>query len=335
MKEKPLLIHFHNHHRRTGVTSSIENVLPELQKYFETYLHGNQVHWSYYLTIKELKKKIKQHPVVIVHAHRNNEILKALWLRFLGFRFKLVVTRHAATIPSALTLGLMRKADERIGLIDEMKSLPFKIDIIGHGVNVNRFIADPTVTLEQVHQKNFMVVAGRVRPKKGHKTVVKAIAPILKEHNNWALIIVGKVDDLSFVKELKADIKENQIEQQVYFIEETSSIEKFYQASKATIIPSHSEGFSLVCLEAMACESITIATQDVGVHSKVIKDQQTGYLFEAGNHQQLHQILNAVVHNNHKISTVEARNDIQKYWSAKVEARQLKELYLRPCAYFE
>lgn len=328
MKKKPLLVHFHMHHRKTGVTSSVENVLPFLQKDFDTYVYGNQVFWDHFLSLKELKKKLREYDQIIIHAHRNKEIQQALWLRFLGYRFKLIVSRHAATKPSKFTLWLMKKADVRIGLIDSMKELPFEISIIGHGVDTKRFVPKENIKISQIKQPHFMVVAGRVRPKKGHETFVKAFIPILKERPDWAGVIIGKVDDQKFVLNLKKLITENELENQFYFNEETRAIEEWYQASKATVVPSHSEGFSLVCLEAMACESICVATKDVGVHSKVIDNGKTGFLFEAGNHKQLHSILTELVNNNHRVDTEKARTFIKSYWSAQVEAEALKELYL-------
>lgn len=330
MENKPLLIHFHIHHRRTGVTSSVENVLPYFENYFETYVFGNKVKWHNYLSYKELKKKLKESPTAIIHAHRNNEILRALWLRLLGYQFKLVVSRHAATIPSSLTLKLMRRADERIGLIDEMKKLPFDINIIGHGVITERFCPKENITIPELKQENYIIVAGRVRPKKGHDTFIKAMIPLLEIKPDWAVVIIGKVDDQQFVKELQELIAKHKLENQVYFISEVLDIERYYQASKATVIPSLSEGFSLVCLEAMASGSITVATKDVGVHSKVIKDSETGYLFEAGNTNQLNSLLTTIVNNKQPVSTETARAYIQKHWSAQVEATALKEVYLRP-----
>ena len=71
----------------------------------------------------------------------------------------------------------------------------------------------------------------------------------------------------------------NGISEQVHLIPETSRIEDYYRASTVVAIASVSEGFSLVCLEAMACGLTTIATDSVGIHSEVIKHGETGFLF--------------------------------------------------------
>jgi mannosyltransferase len=79
----------------------------------------------------------------------------------------------------------------------------------------------------------------------------------------------------------------------------------------------------------MACQSITIATRGVGIHSKLIEDGQTGFLFESGNHQELSSLLAKIVSDNHQLSTLKARTTVEENWSAKKEAEALKEVYLR------
>ncbi|XKX04803.1 hypothetical protein R8G61_10580 [Tenacibaculum maritimum] len=43
MNSKPTLIHTHFHKRRTGVTRSIENVLPFFHNNYQTYIYGYNV----------------------------------------------------------------------------------------------------------------------------------------------------------------------------------------------------------------------------------------------------------------------------------------------------
>ena len=66
---------------------------------------------------------------------------------------------------------------------------------------------------------------------------------------------------------------------QVHFIPESNKLIDYYRASTIVVIASVSEGFSLVCLEAMACGLITIATESVGIHSEVINHGENGFLF--------------------------------------------------------
>ncbi len=324
---KPILIHTHFHKRKTGVTRSIENVLSFFDEKFETYIYGYNVKGSK-ISTKKLKKILFSDNNVIVHCHRNNEIIRMLIFRFFGAKFKLIATRHAETVPSGLTIKLLKKADKVVTLIESMSSnLGIENSIVGHGVNVDLFKPKTNVQLELIKQENIILCAGRVRKAKGQIDLLEA-AKVLKEHNKWALVIVGKVDKPVFLEELKAIAKKHQIEHQVYLIDETTDIVSYYQAAKIAIVTSYSEGFSLVTAEAMSCGCSVIATKNVGVHSSLIKDKKNGYLFEAGNISELENLLSQSLNEEIPLLGKEAREEILKNWSAQKEAEGLSKLYL-------
>lgn len=324
---KPILIHFHFHKRKTGLTSSIESVLPYFNQDFETYIFGDLIDWKK-ISWKSILELVFKQRYFIIHAHRNNEILRALFLRRLGGKFKLVATRHAESKPTKMTLYLLSKVDEVVTLTQSMKEhLPLKSTLISHGVNTDLFVPVENVKLKGVNQENIICVAGRVRERKGHEVFINAIVPLLKKHQNWAAVIVGKVDDHRFLEKLKTIIKNSDVEDQVYFFPESKNIKEFYQASKITVVPSFSEGFSLVCLEAMACGSTVIATQDVGVHGDVITHGEHGFLFPAGDTGKLQHLLSEILLGNVKLVKDNGRNQIVNNWSAKKEANSLIDLY--------
>ena len=323
---KPVLIHTHFHHRKTGVTKSIENVLPFFNKNFETYVYGNTIDGNF-IKSSQLKKILFSDRKIIVHCHRNNEIIRTLFLRFLGAKFKLIATRHSATKPSKMTSFLLKKVDKVITLIPSMsQNLGIKNDLVFHGVNVEEFLPNHIKTIPEIIQKNIILCAGRVRKTKGQLVLLEA-ASILKKHQDWALVIVGKVDKPEFLRELKGISQKHSIENQVYFIDETREIIGYYQAAKIAVVPSFSEGFSLVTAEAMSCECTVIATKNVGGHNDLISHEKNGYLFEAGNILALQNLLLEVISNRLPLLGKEARIEILKNWSAEKEAIELMKIY--------
>ena len=323
---KPVLIHTHFHKRKTGLTRSIENVLPFFTDDFETYVHGSNIEGSQ-ITSSKLRSILFSDVKTVVHCHRNNEIMRMLLFRFSGAKFTLIATRHAETVPSGLTKFLLKKADKVITLIKRMSAnLGIKNTMVGHGVRVDEFVPNSEKKVESVSQENIILNAGRVRKPKGQLVLLKA-AKVLKDHKNWALVIVGKVDKPAFLEELKTVIKKHQIEHQVYFVDETRDIISYYQAAKIVVAPSYSEGFSLVTAEAMSCECAVIATKNVGVHSDLITHQKNGYLFEAGDSSALQSLLLKAMKNEIPDLGKQAREEILKNWSAKKEAQNLIEVY--------
>jgi mannosyltransferase len=323
---KPILIHTHFHKRRTGITRSIENVLPFFNEKFETYIYGYNVKGKK-ISLPRLKTLLFSNREVVVHCHRNNEMMRMLFYRFFGAKFTFVATRHAETDPSKFTKLLLKKADKVITLIKSMsKNLGIPNAIVGHGVDVDLFIPKQDVRRGNIEQENIILCAGRVRKAKGQLVLLES-AKVLKHHKNWALVIVGKVDKPTFLEELASIAKKHEIENQVYFIDETKDIISYYQASKLVVIPSYSEGFSLVTAEAMSCGCSVIATKNVGVHSSLITHSKNGYLVDVGNVSELETLLLKVITNEIPHLGKNAREEIVENWSAEKEANHLMELY--------
>ncbi|MDE1205710.1 glycosyltransferase family 4 protein [Tenacibaculum larymnensis] len=327
MNSNLIVIHTHFHKRRTGVTRSIENILPELKRLCTTYLYGYGIEGEK-ITVSQLKKLLFSKENIVVHCHRNNEILKMLRYRTLGAKFKLVATRHAETEPSGFTKFLLKKSDEVVTLTNSMhKSLGISNVKVPHGVDTNLFIPNPEKKLSNIAQKNIILCAGRVRKAKGQIVLLEAVAPELQKNKDWALVVVGKVDKPPFLEELKAIAKKNKVENQVYFIDETLDIVSYYQAAKISVVPSFTEGFSLVCAEAMACGNTVVATKNVGVHSELIANLKSGYLFTSGNTAELQEIITNLINDKLPSLGSSARKEIEENWSARKEAEGLVEVY--------
>lgn len=324
--DKPYLIHFHFHGRRTGVTRSVENIIQPLQQSFRAFLFGYGIGGPKISLIKLLRVAFRERKVIF-HVHRNIEMQFALLLRALGASFKLVATRHSETKPSKLTLWLLKKADVVVALIPTL-NLPIPTVVISHGIDTSYLVPDASQILPGVIQKKIISVVGRVRKAKGQHVFIEAVAPLLKQHSDWAALIVGKIDDDAFKTALDRVVKEHQVENQVHFIPETRDIRSVYQASRAVVVPSFSEGFSLVPLEAMSCQCVVAATANVGVHSGLITNNENGFLFEKGNVKELKQILARIFSEDLSTMATNARKEAISKWDVEHQIDALTTLYL-------
>jgi mannosyltransferase len=325
-----MVIHIHFHSHKTGVTRSVENIIPVMNKYSEALVFGYCIDAPKINLLRFLKLAYSGNKLV-VHAHRNNEIIFALLLRSLGGKFKLIFTRHSETKPSDFTLWLMKKADHIVSLSSSMaKSLPVKSTIIRHGVNTEIFDIGEKITPDGIPQKKLITVIGRIRPAKGQLVVMKALIAPLKKSSDWGLLFIGKTDDKTYSDEIISVAGENGISSQVHFIPESNNIIDYYRASSIVVIASISEGFSLVCLEAMACGLITIATDLVGIHSEVIKNGVNGFLFPVNDHETLSRILADIMSGKNSIDKSKIRQTIVEEWSVEKNVRELLRLYETP-----
>lgn len=322
-----MIIHIHFHSHKTGVTRSVETIIPVMNRYAEAQVFGYGIDCPK-IGFRGLLLSVFSGGGTIIHAHRNNEILFALLLRLLGAKFRLVFTRHSDTTPSGFTIWLMNKADSVISLNPGMAgSLPCINIMIPHGVDTELFTPGEKTGIRGIEQANLVTVVGRIRPSKGQLVAMKAISGLLEANREWGLMLVGKVDNPAYENEIRDVARKYKVENQVHFIPETNEIVKFYRESSVVIIPSESEGFSLVCLEAMACGLVTIATETAGIHSSVIRHGKNGFLFPVNDDAALNSILGDVISGRTKPDPGEIRRTIVENWSADNNVRELLKVY--------
>ena len=322
-----MIVHIHFHSRKTGVTRSVEAIVPVLNKIYETVVFGYGID-APKVSFFHLLRLVYYGDNLVIHTHRNNEIIFALLLKAAGGKFRLLFTRHAESKPSGFTVWLMKKADNVISLSSSMsKNLPCRNTLIHHGVNTDIFTIHERINIEDILQKNLISVIGRIRPSKGQLVVVKALVRLLMNYPYWGLLLIGKIDDKEYSEEIISTLREGGITSQVHFMPESDEIIKYYRASTIIVIASLSEGFSLVCLEAMACGIITIATELVGIHSEVITHGENGFLFPVNNDECLSRIINDVISEKAKLNPEKIRQTIVDEWSVEKNVRELLKLY--------
>jgi mannosyltransferase len=322
-----MIIHIHFHLRATGVTRSIENIFPVLIRYSEAMVFGYGID-APKISFVSLLREVYSNNKTTIHTHRNNEIIFALILRLLRGKFNLVFTRHAESKPSGFTCFLMKKADHLVSLSSSMaKKLPFENTMIRHGVNTEIFKIRDKIKIDNIPQKNLITAIGRLRPAKGQLVVLEALLSTLKNNPNWGLMLIGKTDDKEYADKISSLALKNGIARQVHLVPETSQIADYYGASTIVVIASVSEGFSLVCLEAMSCGLTTIATESVGIHSEVIKHGENGFLFPVNDHESLSRIISDIISGKIVLDPVKIRQTILENWSVEKNVRELLKLY--------
>lgn len=121
-----------------------------------------------------------------------------------------------------------------------------------------------------IHVSNFRAVK---RP----ADVVEIFVRVLKEIPS-VLLMVGDGPERGSTERL---VRNYRIENFVHFSGKQDNIEEFIGISDLLLLPSETESFGLVALEAMACEVPVIAT-NVGGVPEVVRDGLDGFLSEIG-----------------------------------------------------
>ncbi len=325
-----LVIHPHFHRRYTGVTRHVESVVPELARAMEVRAIGThlgptvqRIPWG------ELLHRLRTEPMVW-HAHRNNELLVGLLLRLLGWRLKVVFTRHTSKAPSTYTRWLARRADALVALTSEVaEAMALPSTMVPHGIDLSRF--QPPTDREEAWRKLGLGgrygigVVGRIRKEKGQGDFIEALRPLVPHHPEWKAVLVGlaKGAEQQWVESLTAGLGDRLV-----LAGEQAVIQPWYQGLSVLVHPSYLEGYSLVHVEAMASGCCVVASR-LKYLDTLIEHGRTGFFFEPGDVSGLREVLEMLMRDPERARQVgrNAAEHARSRCGIEHEAQALRELY--------
>lgn len=235
---------------------------------------------------------IRKERVDIVHTHlQNADILAGLAAKACGVMQ--VSTFHGIAhdpgLAGRLKTWLRVILPDRIiavsgatarACIDEFGARRDRVSIVYNGLDSDSFF--PAVRRER---KNEVVLAtvGRLEEEKGNAFFLEALAEVKRRLPNAVGIIIG---DGSLKAELERMAGELGLKEAVRFLGARNDVPDLLRIADIVVIPSLTEGFSLVALEAMACGKPVIATR-VGGIPELIDDGTNGILVPARDSREL------------------------------------------------
>jgi len=176
-------------------------------------------------------------------------------------------------------------ADEGEELVDAYGASPDRVFIVPPGVDLATFRPlDRTEARLKIGLDGPMVLfVGRLERLKGVEVAIRALALLGdRAHPDLRLVVLGEDSrdgDESEKERLKAVASTLGIRDRVDFLGSVAHHELpyFYSAANVCVMPSYSESFGLVGLEAQACGCPVVASDVPGLRS-VIRDGVSGYL---------------------------------------------------------
>jgi D-inositol-3-phosphate glycosyltransferase len=135
----------------------------------------------------------------------------------------------------------------------------------------------------QTDDRPLLLFVGRIQPLKGVDVAVEALARL--ERQDARLWIVGGASGTGgggAIDRVRALIGQHGLESRVRFVppQPHHLLSTYYRAADVSVVPSRSESFGLVALEAAACGVPTVAAA-VGGLSTLVEHGLTGYLVES------------------------------------------------------
>ena len=128
-----------------------------------------------------------------------------------------------------------------------------------------------------------ILIAGRLVGFKGHAYLIEAMTTIIENDPDVKLIIVGSGH---LEEELKSLVKRLALSENVLFLGYRKDVGELMANSDLVAIPSVSEGFGVVFLEAFSAKAPVVAW-DVPAGNELLTHEETGFLVEPYNVKKL------------------------------------------------
>jgi D-inositol-3-phosphate glycosyltransferase len=179
-------------------------------------------------------------------------------------------------------------ADEAYDLMDLYGAERERVAVVPPGVDLSMFQPmDRADARREIGYGNgrLLLFVGRLERLKGVEVAIRALALLRdRRHDDVRLLILGEDShegDESEKDRLKAIASEVGVRDRVDFIGSVAHHELpyFYAAADVCVMPSYSESFGLVALEAQSCGCPVVASGVSGLRS-VVRDEVSGYLID-------------------------------------------------------
>jgi D-inositol-3-phosphate glycosyltransferase len=213
---------------------------------------------------------------------------------------------------------------------------PARIEIVAPGVDHAFFApgnrAQARRALELPETGAMLLFVGRIQPLKRADVAVRALHELAASHPDAFLVLVGGPsgvrgdDELIALRRLVAELG---LADRVRFVppQRHELLSTWYRAADVCLVPSRSESFGLVALEAAACGTPVVAAA-VGGLTTLVDDGVTGYLIEDRDPQSYAACVARIIDDDTLAATMGARATARaRGYTWSVAAGRLRRLY--------
>lgn len=268
---------------------------PFIEKFKDTRLN---YFYNRYILKKKIKELHKQTKIDVIEAPEHDG-----WMPFGSFKNIPLISRFHSS--ATLHGVLLKKGYSKLTSLFEK----WQIKKSNYIISVSRFTAEetlkifnlkkdykiiynsikiPNIKLENNIDKNMILFAGSVVPRKGVTELIKSMPKVFEKFPNTILKLAGKnlykIDSEDYEIYLRKFIP-NEFQKNIEFLgtlNREKELMPLIQKAKFCVFPSHVEAFSLAPIEAMALRKAVIFTKYVS-GPELIEDGISGLLADTKN----------------------------------------------------
>jgi len=179
--------------------------------------------------------------------------------------------------------SVIKNAEAAIALTEDMKRAmqeiyPRDIIVVPNGIDIADQLDESSIKDEAAHGKCILSV-GRLESVKGVQYLIRAMKRVHDNIPDARLIIIGNGQERAMLEALSIQLG---IQKNVQFVGKVphEKVLSFMQQADVFVLPSLSEGFPMVIIEALAC-GLPVVASGVGGVPEIITNEANGYLVKA------------------------------------------------------
>lgn len=155
-----------------------------------------------------------------------------------------------------------------------------KLKRIYDGVSIDKY--DNPKSINNKNEEFSILLTGALQKGKGQMEAIEAVNNIILKGIKVNLILVGRCDDINYLKSINNFIKEHNIKDYVKLIGQCDDMNEVRRHADIEIVCSQMEGFGRVTVEGML-SMLPIIASNSGANTELVKDDLNGYIYELGN----------------------------------------------------
>lgn len=265
--------------------------------------------------------KVFTHIPTVVHSHDDDRYYP-FYQRISDYLLK-----------SYTDLGVAVSEAVKKASIEKRKIPEEKIIVLHNGIIFDEFRIPGEDKIKEEKKKwnlneNIKVIGtiAKLREEKGVEYLIKAIPRVLSEIPNVAFLVVGDGDLRASLESLA---KQLGIEKNIIFAGFMENVSPILATFDLKVLPSITEGFGLVIVEAMTMSKPVIAT-NVGGVKEILKNEETGLLVPPKDPEALADKIIYLLKNPDKAKALGKRAyEESRKFDIRIHVKKLEEQYLK------
>jgi glycosyltransferase involved in cell wall biosynthesis len=214
--------------------------------------------------------------------------------------------------------------EEKVTAYLKLKARQF---VIPNGIDLEE-IKSMEQSAESNAYENYILILGRIDRKKGFDILIPSFAKICQDNNDIKLVIAGD-DTTTYAQGVRKMIDDWKIGERIIFTGQVAGGYKWnlYKNALMFVLPSYSENFGNVIIEAMACGCPVVISNKVGVYNEVAENN-AGIIVETNSNsvvEGMNKLLNEI--NLRNQIAINGKSMVKQYYDINKVADQMIDQY--------